>query len=381
MPSRILILGGGYFGSRVAASLDAVSEHFDLQLTMVDERDFLIHKLATLRSSVVNGWAEKAIVPHASLLKHGSIVNDVIEEVNSSEVKLASGDALTFDFCVLATGSMNRCPGEPSHEVTSKDDLLEFFHHNVETIKDSTKIAIIGGGVVGVELAGEIKAEYGDDKDVIIIHSGPKVINNVIPEYSEDFYEAVNEQLKDINVEVLLNTKAKIDFRNVDANSMIVGPQVIHTDSGREIEVDLCLVCAGLTPCSSAFPSTWLNERNFVNVDDHLRVVDSDKGPQENIYALGDVAALEENKMALYSADMAEVVVKNILDSIDGADKPQHTYALHNKAPMMVVPIGPSGGAVILPNGTFGPEKAVPMKARTLGVEKVWGLHKMEVPE
>jgi NADH dehydrogenase FAD-containing subunit len=38
-------------------------------------------------------------------------------------------------------------------------------------LKESTDVLIVGGGVVGVELAGEIAAKYGD-KNITIVHNG-----------------------------------------------------------------------------------------------------------------------------------------------------------------------------------------------------------------
>ena len=64
-------------------------------------------------------------------------------------------------------------------------------------------MAVIGGGAVGVELAGEIVDRYSD-KNVSLIHSGTTLVT---ANFGEKFSRRINRHLKEsCNVNVILGT-------------------------------------------------------------------------------------------------------------------------------------------------------------------------------
>ena len=75
-----------------------------------------------------------------------------------------------------------------------------------DKIKSSSSVLIIGGGRMGVELAGEIAADY-PEKNVTLIHDGPRLLEYIGPKASNKALK----WLKSKRVEVLLEQSVDLD--------------------------------------------------------------------------------------------------------------------------------------------------------------------------
>ena len=51
-PKKVVVLGAGYAGASVAAKLDRMKE---IDVTLVTPRDFILHKIGSLRAAVKGG--------------------------------------------------------------------------------------------------------------------------------------------------------------------------------------------------------------------------------------------------------------------------------------------------------------------------------------
>jgi NADH dehydrogenase FAD-containing subunit len=90
--------------------------------------------------------------------------------------------------------------------------------------------------------------------------------------------------------------------------------------------VDLYLPALGVTPNSSILPSSWLNERGYVKVDDFLAV----KGVSDNtVYAIGDVADIDVDTRVA-AGDQAEAAGRVIHALLtDGEPPAKYVKALN----------------------------------------------------
>lgn len=82
------------------------------------------------------------------------------------------------------------------------------FNHQVQK---SDKIAIIGGGPVGVEMAGEIATDY-PNKHVTIIHSRDRLIDERL---SSKFLKKIHNTVKAMKINTVLGEKVVMDELNV----------------------------------------------------------------------------------------------------------------------------------------------------------------------
>ena len=63
------------------------------------------------------------------------------------------------------------------------------------------------------------------------------------------------------------------------------------------------------------------NEAGFITVDDNCNVVFDDKDMPSNIYAIGDIAALEGYDWKAKQGHVAEIMAKNVAHNIEQKDK------------------------------------------------------------
>lgn len=84
---------------------------------------------------------------------------------------------------------------------TSRD--LHRFFLSFTQVKDAMKIGVVGGGAVGVEIAGDIMEDYKDKADVYLIHPRENLVND---EVNESFQSTIKAKLISLGVNMVLGT-------------------------------------------------------------------------------------------------------------------------------------------------------------------------------
>lgn len=338
---KVIIVGAGYGGTATAKELDA-----EFNVTLISPNDALEHKWAYMRASVAPGWEEVTRVPLNKLLKNGKIVQGKVTEMTETSVKLSNGTTLEADYIVLAHGfgESNLPGGTPDNLTTSKqfkDTLIE----KQKIIQSSKSILIVGGGPVGVELAGEIKAYY-PNKKVTIVHSSSQLLNNSLPPMAPKFITQLNEKLTKMGVEVKLNTKVAELPRITNKDGFITGISSFTLSDGSVInDVDLCVVCTGGSPNKDFFvTSNYLDDSKHVIVDEYCKVTGTN-----TVYCIGDANNVKETKLGFYADLQAKLVASNLKALIK--QKPTKKYVPGNGKTdygTMFIPLGPKVGIAAL---------------------------------
>ena len=83
-------------------------------------------------------------------------------------------------------------------------------------MKESKNIIIIGGGPIGIEMAGEIVDEY-NDKNIHIIHNRDVLCD---PSLSSKFHNKLLAAVKAKGINVVLGERANLD--EVDVHTIIL---------------------------------------------------------------------------------------------------------------------------------------------------------------
>lgn len=202
-------------------------------------------------------------------------------------------------------------------------------------------VLIIGGGAVGVELAGEIKGQYAD-KSVTLVHSASTLVNNSNPPLNPAALDRLQAGLKAMGVDVKLGVKVEDVPAVENNNGMIVGAREFALSDGTKVTADLTFVTTGLrrdAPGRNLVSA--VDEKNAVKVDEFLQV----EG-MANVFCLGDANNQAETKAGFTGFNQAKHTVQNIvamaagkpLKPYAGLEKSGHTYGL------MVLPLGPRRG-------------------------------------
>lgn len=198
--------------------------------------------------------------------------------VNSTTLKLegpgaAGDDTLTFEHCVLATGSVPaKIPAFdlPTDRVMDSTGALE-----LRDVPES--LLVVGGGYIGLEM-GTVYAELGSKVSVVELTPG------LLPGADRDLVKPLAQRLGKLFAEIMLETKV--------AALKDVGDAIEVTFAGpageRTARYSRVLVSVGRKPVSAGLglekTQVVVNAKGFVEVDEQQRTHDP------HILAIGDVA-------------------------------------------------------------------------------------------
>jgi apoptosis-inducing factor 2 len=317
---KVVVIGGGFAGSLIAKKLEK-----KFGVTLIDTKNYFEFTPSVLRSIVEPEHFEKIQILHSEYLKKSRIIIGEVTEVNKKFIRV-NGKKIDFDYLAICSGSRYEMPFKEQDIIvaTRAEHLRKYFRR----LKDAKKVVIVGGGLAGVELAGEILGKY-PDKKLVIVHVGRKLMERNSPEasaYSELY-------LKKKGAEILFGTRiaeVKKDF--------------CVTDNGEKIKRDLVFICTGIKPNFELLKSfdNVLNEKNQVKVNEFLQV-----NGFENIFAAGDLTNVAEEKTAQNAEREGRIVVRNILALDSGRELKKH----ESRKTMSVISLGKWNG--ILDNGKF----------------------------
>lgn len=95
--------------------------------------------------------------------------------VRDGEIELASGKCIPYAYLAIATGATQSPPAKLL--ASQKGEAGAELRVLQARVEKAEKIAIVGGGVVGVQLLAGIKSFYRD-KTVVLIHSRDQLLLN-----------------------------------------------------------------------------------------------------------------------------------------------------------------------------------------------------------
>ncbi|MEN8656491.1 FAD-dependent oxidoreductase [Marivita sp.] len=280
-------------------------------------------------------FAAAAIVPLSQFSDDITFVQGKLTAFDGKvgTVETSEGEVtLTSDISVLATGSRYANSVTRAQSGSARDRIAEFKRHNAN-LQSAKRVLIVGGGPIGVELAGEITQDY--------------------PAISVTVVEASDSLLTGTSRTVAAHAQKVLEARGV---SFIKGEKVTvpaygeepvggtaTTDMGRELPFDMIFWAVGSRANTAFMDPAFLNERGQIKVDDHLQV----KG-MSGVYALGDVTDVKEVKKAIYVGNQVPVVAKNIIRHVKNRS-PRAVYKPKTVDEMMFVTLGRSGGVGHMP--------------------------------
>ncbi len=258
---------------------------------------------ATLRGGLEKTCAQLKV---KTVFGQGKIINANLVEVQTAEgiVKIESDDI------IIATGSSTlNLPNLPiDHKfILDSDDALE-----LKYVPES--IIIVGGGVIGCELA-FIYQDFGSK--VTLVEGLDRVLP--MPSLDEEMSKIIQREMKKSGISTELASvvdTCEIKNNKVIAN-VIPSPFLEHTKvkEPKTIEADVIIVAVGRVPNSKNMGLEELNlamdKRGFLIANEYLET------NIPHIYAIGDI--LGPSKIMLAHMAVAEAFIA--VDNIFGAKK------------------------------------------------------------
>ncbi|MDF2154546.1 nitrite reductase large subunit NirB [Vibrio sp. CAU 1672] len=315
---KLVVIGNGMVGHRYIEDLVEKTDVSEMDITVFCEEprvaydrvhlsSYFSHHTADELSLVKQGFYEK----HAINMLIGERAININRE--NRVVYSSTGREVHYDKLILATGSFPFVPPIQGHE--SKDCFVYRTIEDLKAIeacaKNSKVGVVVGGGLLGLEAAGALKA-LGVETHVV--EFAPKLM-------AEQLDLAGGNQLRQkiermgVSVHTSKNT-LEIAAEGTNARN------VMRFSDGTELETDFIVFSAGIRPQDKLARQMELEvgTRGGVAINDHCQTSD------ENIYAIGECASWNGMFYGLVAPGykMATVAVDHLLGSteskFEGAD-------------------------------------------------------------
>lgn len=278
MVERIVIVGAGHGGVEAAHSLR--QNGFAGTIVLIGDEPHLPYQRPPLSKDFLKGDGTRPLAlkgevvygQHNIGLRLGRRAVKLDRPAHA--VLLDNGEAVPYDHLVLALGARNRrlpIPGADHPgilELRGLDDARRI----LAKLPALKRLAIIGGGFIGLEIAAGVRTK---GIAVDIVEMADRLMARAVSKPISDYFRRLHEDMG-----------TALHF-GAQAAALEHGPDVVRVTlkSGGEVTADAVLVAAGIVPNVELAADAGLETRNGIVVDENLLTGDP------SISALGDCAA------------------------------------------------------------------------------------------
>jgi 3-phenylpropionate/trans-cinnamate dioxygenase ferredoxin reductase component len=276
-PQHIVIIGAGHAGGCAAGALRGAG--FSGRVILLGVEAFPPYERPPLSKQVLAGAMpiEKTYLRPPQWYAENNVdlrLNTRVLYIDraSQRLKLSTGDTLTYDAALLATGARPR-----TLPFAKMGDARIYYLRDIkdalalrEQLKPGVRLAVIGAGFIGLEVAATAR-QCGCSVVVLEVASHP--LARVAP---VEIGEFVAELHRRSGVELRLNCSV----RGIDNADRCCA---IEISDGGTIEADIVVVGIG------AAPDTALAAEAGLTVDDGIVVDEYGRTSDPSIFAAGDV--------------------------------------------------------------------------------------------
>ncbi|OAL79968.1 pyridine nucleotide-disulfide oxidoreductase [Acinetobacter sp. SFB] len=273
----IVIVGAGQAGA--SAILELRANKYEGKIILVGDETHLPYERPPLSKDVILKPEDTKIeilsAQKLADLNVDHIVGNGAVKINAEahSIELQNGDVLAYDKLLLATGgAARRLPNFDAlgkHVYTLRN--LEDSQALVPVLQAGRRLILIGGGVIGLELASSARFK---DCDVTVIEMGSMVMGRCSPPILSEFLLA---QHRAKGVDVRLSTQI--------AGCRLDGEEVVVTlADGEELRADAVVYGIGIVPNAQLAVDAGLEVDVAIKVNENCQTSNAD------IYAAGDVA-------------------------------------------------------------------------------------------
>lgn len=306
-PGAVAIVGSGPVGIRVSREL--LTRKPDLPLTLFDEEPWDPYDRVNL-TSILSGdanWLDLENLPplpdNARVAQH---CNSRIVEIDRDRriVADANGDTYVYSRLILATGSQAVIPDIPGTDLSGVYTLRN--RTDVEALLEQRpkRVAVLGGGVLGLEIACALKS---DETQVWVVQNRQLMSRQL----DEKAGAMILEHLRSRGIPVILERTKEILGREKEGDHRTVGNQHrrrgqkrpppawmarlkddhqqrvvagIRMYSGVQLACDAVVLATGIKPRVDLALSAGLRVGRGIKVNDYMQTSDP------SIYAIGECA-------------------------------------------------------------------------------------------
>ena len=315
---RIIVVGNGMVGHRYLEELVDKADLSQYEVTVFGAEPREAYDRVHLSSYFSHHTAaELSLVKPGFYEKHGIklFLNEAVKLIDRTQqvIETNKGQALPYDTLVLATGSYPWVPniaGSAHHEC--------FVYRTIEDLKAIREAAkqakngvVVGGGLLGLEAAGALKAL---GLETHVIEFAPVLMAEQLDRQGGEMLRRKIEGMG-VTVHTSKNTREIAHYQGKE------GHHQMRFADGSVLDVDLVVFSTGIRPQDTLarYCDLPIAERGGIEINDHCVTAD------EHIYAIGECAAWHGRFFGLVAPGykMAQVAVDHLLgndNAFTGAD-------------------------------------------------------------
>lgn len=305
---HLIIIGNGITGVTVARH---VRKKSDMKITLISDETKYFFSRTALMYVYMGHMKFEDIKTYEDWFWEKNRLDLIYAKVNEIDTEnkvlhLSNNEKVSYSKLVIATGSKSNKFGWPGQDLPGVQGLyhlqdLELLEKNTKGI---TNAVIIGGGLIGIELA-EMLHSRGIHVTFVIREEF--YWDNIMPK--EDA-RVITRHILEYGFDILLNTNLKEILAGDNGRV-----RAITTDKGEEIKTQLVGLTPGVSPNIDLVKDSSIKTNRGVLVNDYLETNISD------VYAAGDCAEIivpdsDRNRFEQlwYTGKMqGEVLAKTIL--------------------------------------------------------------------
>jgi len=205
------------------------------------------------------------------------LIIEEVEEIKADErfILLKNGDEIVYEKLILALGSkadIIPIPGADKKGIWLVKKDYDYLKALRESVLKSKKVAIVGGGFIGVEFAEELSRIK--ELEVSIIEKADHCLNT---NFDEEFSQKVEERLKKSGVKIITGKTIKM----IGGDEKV---EYLEFEDQEKMPVDLIIFSIGAKPNIELAKKSGIeiSKEGSIITDEYLRTNLSD------IFAVGD---------------------------------------------------------------------------------------------
>lgn len=317
---HIVIIGGGFAGLNLAKELDKNK----FRVTILDKNNF--HSFPPLFYQIASSGLEPSSISFPFRREMRCLKNtnyhfgEVLEIDSKNSTVRTQFETIKYDQLVIASGTTNNFFNQPElkekvHTLKSTAEAIRLRNEILDRLERACittdrerrrqllSFVVVGGGPSGVEVAGAL----GEMKRYILNKEYPEIdiddVRVILIEGTDRFLRTMSERAShDAKVylgHLMIETRLNCMMKSYENN-------VLHLSTGEEIYCETLIWTAGITGNKiNGISDDSITRGNRYIVGSNCKI----KG-YDNIYALGDIAYLEDESHPNGYPQVAQVAIQ-----------------------------------------------------------------------
>ena len=288
---KFVILGGGTAALNAAKAIRARNN--TATITMLSEEKEMPYDRPMLTKNMFGAISGGAIASEDSVWYEEHCVdlrlNTKVAAIDTGmrEIHLEDGSVVPYDKCVYALGARSFIPpikGTDLEGVTAVRNIADV--ENINQMALHAKHAVvIGGGVLGLEAAWELRKEK---IEVTVLEGLPYLMKGKLDESAADMLVKIAEKN---GIHIITGAKIAEIAGNGKAEAVVL-------EDGTKVLADIVIVSTGVRPNKELAEDAGLLTNRAVMVNDKMQTTDS------RVFAGGDCAEYDGANIAIWPVAM-----------------------------------------------------------------------------